>query len=309
MNRKHSWTCGAGVLGTLLLALTLAACRHIAAPAANEEAARHEYELGRRFAQGDGVPQDYSQAAEHYQRAARLGSAPAQTELGTCYARGLGVEKNLPEAVHWFREAAAQQDALAEYSLGYAYAHGAGVPPDLNVALHWWQRSATHGQPEAANALGQFYLKGGDREDANQMDYASAARWLRQAAQQDYVPAMNNLGFLYQFGFGVPRDYDQALHWYRRAAEHGEARAQANLGVLYQDGSGVPSDLVEAYKWFTLSAQQGDVVGRHFRDEYDRLQRLTPPQLAEARRRVDEFLTSRPCAAELAPASPSRGAD
>jgi TPR repeat protein len=100
---------------------------------------------------------------------------------------------------------------------------------------------------------------------------------------------MNNLGFLYQNGYGVPKDYSEAVRWYRTAAEKGEAKAQANLGLMYQDGAGVPLDLVQAYKWFTLSADQGDVLGKHYFDDYNEHQRLTTKQLADAQQMVVEF--------------------
>jgi hypothetical protein len=112
---------------------------------------------------------------------------------------------------------------------------------------------------------------------------------LRLAAEQGCVGAMNNLAFLYQYGWGVKKDLPRALKWYRLAAQKGEAMAQANLGLMYQDGTGVDHDMVQAYKWFTLSAEQGNVVGRHSFDDYNAHHRLTPEQFAEAERMVAEF--------------------
>jgi TPR repeat protein len=41
------------------------------------------------------------------------------------------------------------------------------------------------------------------RGSTNHLDYAQSARWLGKAAEQGRVDAMNNQGFLYQYGWGV----------------------------------------------------------------------------------------------------------
>lgn len=52
------------------------------------------------------VPQSLEQAAHYYLLAARAGHLKAQYELGRCYAEGLGVPKNAAEAERWNRCAA-----------------------------------------------------------------------------------------------------------------------------------------------------------------------------------------------------------
>jgi hypothetical protein len=136
--------------------------------------------------------------------------------------------------------------------------------------------------------LGQFYFRGEGYNDTN-INYTLAAKWLREAAEQGYIPSMNNLGYLYQMGLGVKRDWPEAIKWYRRAAEHGDAMAQANLGMMYESGDGVTIDKVEAYKWYSLSAEQGNVEGKHSFQEYNMYHYLSPEQFAEAKERVEQF--------------------
>ncbi len=89
-----------------------------------------------------------------------------------------------------------------------------------------------------------------------------SAKWLLKAGDQGYLPAMNALGFLYQYGWGVGQDWTEAGKWYRYAAEHGDANAQASLGLMFESGQGgLPHDKVQAYKWFLLSADQGNAEG------------------------------------------------
>ena len=90
------------------------------------------------------------------------------------------------------------------------------MPTDFDQAVNWWQKSAERGQADAENALGQFYFHGEAPGDTNRINYAASAKWLRKAAEQDFVSAMNNLAFLYQYGWGVPRNLSEALKWYRR---------------------------------------------------------------------------------------------
>lgn len=49
-------------------------------------------------------------------------------------------------------------------------------------------------------------------------DLSEAVRWFRQAAVQGYVEAENSLGFLYDYGGGVPIDHQEGAGWYRKAA-------------------------------------------------------------------------------------------
>jgi TPR repeat protein len=51
---------------------------------------------------GQGVKQDFKEAAKWYRKAADQGDAEAQSNLGTMYKDGLGVKQNFKEAVKWY---------------------------------------------------------------------------------------------------------------------------------------------------------------------------------------------------------------
>jgi TPR repeat protein len=57
--------------------------------------------LGYLYAIGRGVPQDYTQAAIWYRRAAEQGNSGAQYELGLLYDKGQGVPVNVIQAEKW----------------------------------------------------------------------------------------------------------------------------------------------------------------------------------------------------------------
>ena len=64
--------------------------------------------LGLLYQDGQGVPQDYTQAASWFGRAASQGDSDAETSLGVLYAEGHGVAQDLAQAVAWFRKGADQ---------------------------------------------------------------------------------------------------------------------------------------------------------------------------------------------------------
>ena len=76
-------------------------------------------------------------------------------------------------------------------------------------------------------------------------------RFFRQAAEDDYPPAVCELGLCYEMGAGLEEDKAQAVRWYTRAAELGYAPGQCNLGCCYLTGIGVEEDDVQAVRWLT----------------------------------------------------------
>ena len=67
---------------------------------------------------GEGVTQDYAEAAKWYRKAAEQGHPWAQTYLGWMYDTGKGVTQDYAEAVKWYRKAAEQGNAMAQHFLG-----------------------------------------------------------------------------------------------------------------------------------------------------------------------------------------------
>jgi Sel1 repeat len=66
--------------------------------------------------------------------------------------------------------------------------------------------------PPAATPQGEVQL---GNVYSEQHDYAKAMTWYREAADQGNSDGQNNVGWLYQNGFGVKQDFREALTWYR----------------------------------------------------------------------------------------------
>lgn len=98
--------------------------------------------LARRYYEGDGVPQDSTEAVKWYRKVAETGFGAVQELLGTIYDNGDGVPQNHAEAATWYRHAANQGYIGAQYGLGVMYEKGHGVPHD-DVAAYKWLILAT----------------------------------------------------------------------------------------------------------------------------------------------------------------------
>lgn len=158
---------------------------------------------------------------------------------------------------------------------------------DYVHALQEWRPLAEEGDAEAQFYVGALYYHGEGVPQSN----AEAARWYRRAADQGHAAARHNLGVMHYTGDGMPEDHHEALRWFRLAAEQGHGPAQYNLGIMYAEGQGTPQDHVQAYLWFSLAAAQGEEHARQARDFV--AGRLTPAQIAEARRLVQEWKPKR----------------
>jgi TPR repeat protein len=135
------------------------------------------------------------------------------------------------------------------------------------------------GLPEEQFVLANAYYRG----DGVPRDYAEAAKWYRQAADQGHANSQYMLGSMHDRGDGMSPDYIRAVAWYRKAAENGHISAQFELGRKYAKGKGVPQNYAEAYVWFSLAAASGLESAMKERDKYAR--KLSNAEISGAQRR------------------------
>jgi uncharacterized protein len=109
-------------------------------------------------------------------------------------------------------------------------------------------------------------------------DHFGISRVVR-TAEAGNARAQTRLGFMHEYGHGVPQDYAMAAMWYKRAAEQGEPNAQHLLGLLYDKGFGVPLDFIEAHKWLNLAAGRAAPGNR---DYYARMRNAVATKMNHA---------------------------
>jgi len=123
-------------------------------PEAEKGGAVAQFILGFMYDEGQGIPQDYAEAAKWYRRAAKQGNKAAQHNLGLM---------DHAETAKWYRRAAEPGGVAAGSNLGLADDH-AGT-------AKWYRRSAEPGDAAAGSNLGLAD------------DHAGTAKWYRRAAE------------------------------------------------------------------------------------------------------------------------------
>jgi localization factor PodJL len=154
-------------------------------------------------------------------QAAAQGDASAQYSIGLRYAEGEGAPQNLTEAARWFERAASAGLARAQYRLAVAYERGQGITKDLGRARSWYQAAAEKGNVKAMHNLA-VSLSGHQGGDP---DYALAAKWYGQAGTYGLADSQFNLAVLAEHGLGMPKNLGAAYQWFALAAKNGDQEA------------------------------------------------------------------------------------
>jgi len=186
---------------------------------------------------------------------AEHGDAEAQKNLGAIYAKGQGLKQNYTEAAQWYRKAADQGNAAAQAALGELYEAGQGVQNDDAEAAKWYRRAAEQGHVGGQYCLAVLYTigKGVSR------DVAEAAKWYRRAAEQGNALAQYNFGMRCRDGDGVTPDVIEAFKWLSLAAAQDLADAASARDELKRsmtrDQVSEARRLVEKYEKGRIEAQ------------------------------------------------------
>lgn len=152
-------------------------------------------------------------------------------------------------------QAGAKGSWRAVFNQGWLKQRGCGVPLDAAGAGTAITRSAEGGCAIAQFYLGTLYQEG----ELVGYDDPKALKWLTAAADQNYPPALNRLGAVYQRGLlGVAEDDARGSEYYRRAADYGDARAMINYARALEIGVGVEKNTGAAIAYYRRAAAQTD---------------------------------------------------
>lgn len=152
------------------------------AAATEKKSAYFQYRVGKMYAMGYGVEQDYLEAARWYERAVQDNNYPfAAYALGCLYLRGQGVERDEELALELFLTAAKKGNPYAQYLLGKIYYWGNGVEQDREKGLEYIQLAAEQGHPGAVRFLER--LAQGEQDAYTASLFPMATRLLLQVGQ------------------------------------------------------------------------------------------------------------------------------
>ena len=156
-------------------------------------------------------------------------------------------------ALELLRPEAARGDATALNILGAAYFQGKGVEKDEGLAQDFWEKAAAGGEPKAMYNLGRLLR---DKDDPR-----GAARLFAEAVDLDYMPAYTELGFLLLEDDLAGVNYPLAFDLFQQAAAAGDAVALNNLGAMYENGYGTAPDPSAAMALYHMAAREGEARG------------------------------------------------
>ena len=281
----------------------------------------HLHDVDAAYARGE-----YATAARLLMPLAESGHATAQKLLGFFYQHGQGVPQNYVEAAKWYRYAAEQGDADAQRNLGSLYYYGHGVPQDYKEAARFFRIAAEQGDADAASMFnpGTIYVWK-DRDGSNKItevippDHAGDVREIPQEASRpegdvetlalkdedalqlykehkkllrllerspislekseelakrrdnirdELIRQARNNGKRAQYAMGLI-SYDAAFEarekeildrgealfawaaeWFKQSSENGFPPAMCRLGIMYTLGDGVIKSNLMALEWF-----------------------------------------------------------
>ncbi len=142
---------------------------------------------------------DYGAAVQALQPLASQGNSEAQYQLGRLYQRGLGVPRNERQAIDYFELAAGAGHVESAYLLGTLYERGGATPKDEARALHWLHVAADSGHELAARKLaeradpGPTDLAAAGTADEHSAPAEDGLRALCSAAERKDLTALNRL--------------------------------------------------------------------------------------------------------------------
>ncbi|MBN1783543.1 MAG: sel1 repeat family protein [Alphaproteobacteria bacterium] len=128
------------------------------------------------------------------------------------------------------------------------------LPFSIKHKNYWLHKAAQEeGSAAAQYQLAVLYAIG----ETLPRNYQESMKWLKMAAEQEYMPAEYELAKRYKKGsLFVKPNPQEFLFWLMRAAHSGSDRASEELGYLYEKGIFVPENKIEAYKWYSLATHK-----------------------------------------------------
>lgn len=214
-------------------------------------------ELGKWYLDEDNV----DEALRWLNAAAALGSDLANFELGKMYCWGNGVPKNLPKAAEYFEKSdVCLYDNFDDIScnFGEMYRYGQGVEKNIGKAIFWYEQESYFGDRDAMFALGEIYRDG---EGGIQPDGQKAVHYFMNLAfdvNEDYYAMMNGAKF-YEDGQDVPMPYEEHSYFFSFDCNCGDDEARFALGCMYLYGQAIEKDVYKA-AWCFAKTDELDLL-------------------------------------------------
>lgn len=242
------------------------------AAATEKKPAYFQYRVGKMYAMGYGVEQDYLEAARWYERAVQHNNYPfAAYALGYLYLRGQGVERDEEYALERFLTAAEhekQANAYAMYELGRMYRRGIGTEIDETMAGHWDKMAyhvfasieKTRPDDKLQYRLGYMALHGMGTDPSPETAYQY---WKKAVPlkNKDALYALGKLCLDPSFSGFSPQEGERYL--WESWEKHRNLQAAYLLGKAYAQGTVLPQNMEKALELLATVAETGNPYAQY----------------------------------------------
>jgi TPR repeat protein len=194
---------------------------------------------------------NYVEAEKLYKEAAAQNEPAAFYYLGLLELNGYGREKNIDKAIMLYTKAAGLGYSQAQYELSVLYSVEDYGVVDNEKYLKWLVKAADNNHKLASHNLGNIAIRVGKTE--------TGLHYLKKAAKQEYLPSIMSLSMIYYSGRGMNRDYASAFKYLTQAAELDDLKAIRLLASLHERGLGTAKDIEIAKALYRKAYQAGNI--------------------------------------------------
>ncbi|KAG8453122.1 hypothetical protein GDO86_004805 [Hymenochirus boettgeri] len=223
----------------------------------------HKHHLG-----ADNYPVDYGLSYAYYSNIARQTMVDRlRPEKEQAYVENIRLidedvlkmqTKEDDDLFMWLRYQAKQGVSSAQQAVGRMLFWGQqGITSNLHAAVKYYEKGAMEQKdPVMMYDYGVVLLKG----QGVKQDIPKALEFLKKAADLDFVPAINSLGWYYE---NFEKNYQKAIEYWERADDLGNHEAPFNLGIMHFYGlyPGKAKSYTAAYHYYLKSAMRGHIDG------------------------------------------------
>ncbi len=221
-----------------------------------------QYQLGIKYAQGDGVKKDAQKAIECFKVGVQHGDIASlcwlcdmyyRSEYGICnYEKAFELCNKLIE----HPQLSDSNRALTYGRIAYMYSNAKGVEYNLDKAVEMFKRSAEYGSSDAYFELGKLFFS--DKYDCKNVERAIGL--FKKGAQLDNEKCINQLAYIYFEGAQVEPDYALGVKYALASDRMGNTGCHSLLATAYWNGKGVEENwqLAKKYAESGLKAFEDD---------------------------------------------------
>ena len=208
------------------------------------------YCLGQLYYHGRGYEEDAQMGLSFFREAADFSHQDAKFYLAYALLIGKGTEQNEEEGRSALSALAAEGHIEAMMHLADHY-RKMGYDQSRKIfdrIKDLYERALKAGSAEAALSLGVLYKEG----KLVARDLGLAFQYFTIASEMGNLQADVHIAHSLAAGLGIERDYVAARRHYLEAADNDLVGGFKGLGYLYEFGLGVPTDLVKARAFYDL---------------------------------------------------------